>query len=180
MPERPVKVFFSYAREDDGLRKQLYRHLAVLRRERSIDAWYDGELIPGQPWRPEILAQLEASQVIVMLVSSDFLASDFCTSVEMELNRAVDTRVDADGGMPPTLHLEDDALYEVESLLGQEHARWQLFALGGAAPLADHYSVPPARDASFGDRRVGASSTSLLSSQQAKVEHEIRKLGANK
>lgn len=84
MPNRLVKVFFSYAREDSELREQLYRHLAVLRRERSIDAWYDGELIPGQPWRPEILAQLEESQVVVMLVSSDFLASDFCTSVEME------------------------------------------------------------------------------------------------
>ncbi len=84
MPERPVKVFFSYAREDSELREQLHRHLAVLRREGSIEAWYDGELLPGQPWRPEILAQLEESQVIVMLVSSDFLASDFCTSVEME------------------------------------------------------------------------------------------------
>jgi branched-chain amino acid transport system substrate-binding protein len=81
--EKKPEVFLCYAREDELLRRELEKQLIILGREGLIDVWYDGEIIAGTEWRPAIEYHLNSAQVILLLVSPDFLASDYCYSVEM-------------------------------------------------------------------------------------------------
>lgn len=81
---RMIEVFFSYAHEDEKLRDELAKHLKLLERQGVIKAWYDREISAGDEWKSEIEKQLNSAQIILLLVSSDFLASDFCWSVELE------------------------------------------------------------------------------------------------
>jgi formylglycine-generating enzyme required for sulfatase activity len=81
----PVKVFYVYAHEDEALREELDRHLRGLRHQGVITDWYDRRLIPGNTeWRGQVDTHLEAAQLILLLISSDFIASDYCWDVEMQ------------------------------------------------------------------------------------------------
>lgn len=78
-----AKVFFSYAHEDEALRDQLEKHLTLLTREGVIDTWHDRRIGPGGSIAQEIDAALETADIVLLLVSSDFLASDYCHDIEM-------------------------------------------------------------------------------------------------
>ena len=78
-----ISVFISYAHEDAALRDRLAKHLRLLERRGVIAAWDDRQITGGTEWRPQIHQQLAAAQVILLLISADFLASDFCYDVEM-------------------------------------------------------------------------------------------------
>jgi TIR domain len=80
---QPLSVFYCYAREDRALRDELDKHLADLRRSGLIKAWYDGEILPGASWEKEIETHLKTAHVILLLVSADFIHSDYCYSKEM-------------------------------------------------------------------------------------------------
>jgi TIR domain-containing protein/uncharacterized protein DUF4062 len=81
--KKPPRLFYSYAREDAGLREELAKHLRVLERNRIIESWYDNMLPPGAEWSDKIAEELEKADIVVLLVSSDFLDSDYCYTVEM-------------------------------------------------------------------------------------------------
>lgn len=81
---RTPRLFYSYAHEDTGLREEMAKHLRVLERNRVIHSWYDNMIAPGVEWSREIADQLRQADIIVLLVSSDFLDSDYCYTVEME------------------------------------------------------------------------------------------------
>src|SRR2546421_498610 len=87
-PIEAVEVFFSYAHEDAELRKRLEQHFSFLKREKMISQWYDGEIKAGREWRGEIESHLNSADVILLLISAAFAASDFCYSTEM--NRAME------------------------------------------------------------------------------------------
>jgi hypothetical protein len=84
----PLRLFYSYSHADERLLEQLLNHLALLRRQGLITEWYDRDIDAGDRWREEISRELEAADLILLLVSSDFLASDFC--YEEEMKRAVE------------------------------------------------------------------------------------------
>jgi len=77
------EVFISYAHEDQAFRKELDKHLSNLKRQQLISAWYDGDIMPGTEWQPQIMHHLQTDQIILLLISADFMASDFCYSIEM-------------------------------------------------------------------------------------------------
>jgi TIR domain len=79
-----LEVFISYSHRDKGLRGELEKHLANLKRQQLITSWYDGDIIPGAEWQQEIIHHLNSAQLILLLVSADFMDSDFCYSIEME------------------------------------------------------------------------------------------------
>ena len=83
MLKNPVDVFISYSHADDALRRELEIHLALLKRQGFLRVWHDHEIQAGQPWRGEIDERLEHAALILLLISPDFLASDFCYDVEM-------------------------------------------------------------------------------------------------
>ncbi len=80
----PVKLFFSYAHEDEDLRNGLEEHLAILKRKGIISTWHDRKIGAGREWASEISNELESAQIILLLVSSSFIASDYCYSIEMD------------------------------------------------------------------------------------------------
>ncbi len=79
-----IEVFFSYAHEDEALRDELAKHLKLLERQGAIAAWYDREITAGTEWAGEIDAHLKTAGVILLLISADFLASDYCWDVELQ------------------------------------------------------------------------------------------------
>lgn len=79
-----ITVFYSYAHEDESLREQLEKRLSMLRRQGLISEWHDRQIAAGTEWAKEIDAHLETASVILLLVSSDFLASDYCYDIEMQ------------------------------------------------------------------------------------------------
>jgi hypothetical protein len=77
-------VFISYAREDDDLRKELDKHLSELKRQKLIKVWHNQNISPGTEWEREVHTYLDMADIILLLISPDFMASKFCYSVEME------------------------------------------------------------------------------------------------
>ena len=85
----PWNVFYSYSHVDAELRQQLGTWLAPLRQQHRIVEWHDRRIEPGADWQTEISAALDSAHLIMLLVSADFLASEYCFGVEVEraLNR---------------------------------------------------------------------------------------------
>src|SRR5712692_5381827 len=80
----PVEVCCSYAHEDEAWRQKLETHLSLLKRQGLVSLWHDRLIRPGTDWTKAIDTNLETASVILLLVSADFLASDYCYGVEMQ------------------------------------------------------------------------------------------------
>ena len=78
-----TKVFISYSHADKSWFKRLSVHLRPLVRDQSIDVWADTQIAPGSEWRVEIKKAIDSASVAVLLVSADFLASDFIVRDEL-------------------------------------------------------------------------------------------------
>jgi hypothetical protein len=78
-----IEVFISYAHEDRGFVEELEKHLGILKRQQIILSWYDGNIVPGTEWESQIMQHLNRAQIILLLVSADFIGSDFCYGIEM-------------------------------------------------------------------------------------------------
>lgn len=92
-----LKVFVSYSHRDERLRDHLDAHLSPLKRMHIIHAWHDRKIQPGQDFDEIIRKQLNSADLILLLVSPDFLNSEYCYSNEMahalERHRAGEARV---------------------------------------------------------------------------------------
>jgi len=112
----PYRVFISYAREDESFRKSLTSHLSMLKSRGFIETWHDREILPGQNWADQIDEHLGSSDIILLLVSADFLASQYCSEIELtyalEMERTGRARVipvilrSCDWGASRFAHLE--------------------------------------------------------------------------
>ena len=76
-------VFVSYARQDQLWLARVLTHLRPLERDGHIDVWSDQGLQPGYDWEAIIRKRLEAARVAILLLSADFLASDFIAKIEL-------------------------------------------------------------------------------------------------
>jgi len=97
----PVEVFCSYAHADEIWRQKLETHLSLLRRQGLVSLWHDLLIRPGTDWAEAISNHLETASVILLLVSADFLASDYCYSVEMQ--RALERQEAGEARVVPIL-----------------------------------------------------------------------------
>ncbi|ARV58943.1 hypothetical protein BZZ01_10120 [Nostocales cyanobacterium HT-58-2] len=92
-----IEVFFSYAHEDEKLRDQLEKHLSLLKRQGVITGWHDRKIGAGKEWKNEIDTHLNTAQIILLLISSAFIASNYCWDIEvkqaMERHEAKEARV---------------------------------------------------------------------------------------
>jgi len=79
-----ARVFVSYSHIDQGLRTQLDVHMAMLKRQDHAEVWTDHCIRPGEPFDARISDALEAADVILLLVSPEFLHSDYCVTIEMQ------------------------------------------------------------------------------------------------
>jgi hypothetical protein len=83
----PVKLFYSFAAEDEGHRSTLERHLATLKFSGLVADWHHRNVSAGEDWRAAVDEHLDAADVVLVLVSVDFLASDYL--IGDELRRAL-------------------------------------------------------------------------------------------
>jgi hypothetical protein len=79
-----AKVFFSYSHDDEQFRDQLEKHLALLKREQLIESWHDRRITAGSLVDREIDQQLEQADIVLLLISASFVASDYCYGIEMQ------------------------------------------------------------------------------------------------
>ena len=88
----PVRLFYSYAHEDEKLRAELERHLKILQHRGLIQPWHDRAIVPGALWDAEIAQQLLQADLVLLLLSSYFMGSDYILGVELKtaLRRAAE------------------------------------------------------------------------------------------
>lgn len=79
-----IEVFYSYVQEDEQLAEKLRRHLVLLKRQELITDWHAGKVIPGLQASEQIKEHLDSAKIILLLISTDYLSSDFQYTVEME------------------------------------------------------------------------------------------------
>src|SRR5215470_11802853 len=78
-----IEIFCCYAREDQPLLQQLRNHLMPLQRQGLIQIWSDTNINAGEEWEKAVEQHLEIAEIILLLISSDFMASEYCYSKEM-------------------------------------------------------------------------------------------------
>ncbi|MEO1401436.1 MAG: TIR domain-containing protein [Cyanobacteria bacterium J06635_1] len=86
--DKKIELFLSYSHADENLRDELVKHLTLLTRQQVISAWHDRNISAGTEWASQISQHLETARVILLLISADFLASDYC--YDIELHRAME------------------------------------------------------------------------------------------
>lgn len=77
-----ARVFISYSHVDEALRDELEVHLSMLKRQGLVDVWHDRRLLAGEHLDWTISKELDEADVILLLVSPNFLASDYCYKIE--------------------------------------------------------------------------------------------------
>jgi tetratricopeptide (TPR) repeat protein len=80
----PIEVFYSYADADEPLRHEMEKHLSLLRREGLIATWHKRQIIAGTDWAETLDRHLNTASVILLLISANFVASDYCYGREMQ------------------------------------------------------------------------------------------------
>ena len=77
-------AFISYSHKDKAFCQELKKHLSNLQHQHILSPWYDEDISPGTEWEPQIMAHLNSAHIILLLISADFMASDFCYTIEMQ------------------------------------------------------------------------------------------------
>lgn len=78
-----ISLVFSYSHVDEALRNELEKHLSPLKRMEKITTWHDRRIDPGLEFEHQIDHYFFEADIILLLISSDFIASDYCYQVEM-------------------------------------------------------------------------------------------------
>lgn len=96
-----VKVFFSYSHKDENLRDELEIHLSSLKRQGIIETWHDRRIGAGKELYNEIDSNMESADIILLLISPYFIASDYCYNIEME--RAIERHNNGEARVIPVI-----------------------------------------------------------------------------
>jgi len=86
--KKPLTVFYSYSHRDEKLRNVLATHLSILKRQGIINEWHDRKIVGGEDWESAIEENLESAEIVLLLISPDFIASDYCWGKEMTVSLA--------------------------------------------------------------------------------------------
>lgn len=83
MTKHSARIFVSYSHRDEEHKDRLLIHLKLMERQKLIAPWDDRQIVPAEDWEPPILSHLENADLILLLISTDFLVSDFCWHQEL-------------------------------------------------------------------------------------------------
>lgn len=81
---RTMNVFYSYAHEDEDLRQRLQTHLGVLKYQQLLSDWHDRKIHAGEEWAKKIQVHLNTADILLLLISPDFLNSSSINGIEMK------------------------------------------------------------------------------------------------
>ena len=81
---KALNLFVSYAHVDEVLKIELLKHLEPLRRLSLIEDWHDRKIKPGEEWGKSISSNLEKADIILLLISIDFINSNYCFDIELD------------------------------------------------------------------------------------------------
>jgi type II secretory pathway predicted ATPase ExeA/tetratricopeptide (TPR) repeat protein len=127
--KKAVKVFYSYAHEDEGHREELEKALKSLRHKGEIEEWHDRKISAGEEWRQAIDYSLEEADLIILLVSRDFMNSDYCHDVEvrraLERHREGSARVVPIIVRPSDWQVEDFSILQALPTDGRAVTTWR-------------------------------------------------------
>lgn len=79
-----LKVFISYSHKDEDFKDNLVKHLSPLKRLGLVEEWHDRKISAGDEWDKVISGNLEEANIILLLVSIDFITSKYCYEIELE------------------------------------------------------------------------------------------------
>ncbi len=79
-----LTAFISYAHEDEKLKLELDKHLKPLERQNLIETWHDGKISAGSEWNKVISDRMKNADIVLLLISIDFINSYYCYEVELE------------------------------------------------------------------------------------------------
>ena len=97
----PLTLFYSYAHKDESSRTELETHLKILERQGLIQPWKDRDIEASEEWRKEISERLESADIILLVISANFIHSDFCYNTEMK--RAMERQAKGDARVIPVI-----------------------------------------------------------------------------
>ena len=83
MKRPPLKLFYSYAHEDESVRDRIDEYLELLARQNLIVRWHDRNILPGSEWDSTITEALASADIILLLISKSFQASDYIRDYEI-------------------------------------------------------------------------------------------------
>ena len=126
-----IEVFYSYSHVDELLEKELQKHLSLLKRQGIIREWHDRKITAGTEWRGQIDQHLNSAGMILLLISADFLASDYC--YDIELKRALERHHRGEARVIPVILREVD-------LQTDEFARLQCLPTDGKPMTSKSWS----------------------------------------
>lgn len=101
METESVQVFYSYAHEDERHRENLRKQLRSLQRRQLISQWHDRDIEAGEEWDPEIKRQLNAADIVLLLISENFIDSDY--SWDCEMTRAMERHEEGTARIIPVI-----------------------------------------------------------------------------
>ena len=90
-PKLPKKLFISYSSKNSEFIRRFETHLAVLKAAKHIEPWYDRMIEPGSKWDDTIRTEMEKSDIVIFLISPDFLATSYI--MDIEVKKALDMEV---------------------------------------------------------------------------------------
>jgi internalin A len=85
--EKKLRVFFSYSHKNEIYRDELDKHFTMLRRSGRIETWHDRKIVAGENWDNKIREQLETADLVLLMISADFLYSDYIWEQELGIVR---------------------------------------------------------------------------------------------
>lgn len=95
------KVFISYSHRDEAFKESLDEHLCLMQRTGLVEIWHDRKIVPGQEWDKQIDVRLEQADVIIFLISSSFISSEYCYDIEVK--KAIELHVQKKAVLIPVI-----------------------------------------------------------------------------
>lgn len=89
---KPLNVFVSYSHRDKKHLLKLKAHLAGLELEGAIRCWWDGLIEPGVLWERSLISAIESADIVVLLLTADFINSNYCVETELKSARERERR----------------------------------------------------------------------------------------
>lgn len=108
LSEKPVEVFISYTHDDDELKNELIKHLSTMKRNGEIQVWHGRMIAAGREWEGQVDEHLETADLILLLISASFIASDYCWDIE--LRRAMERHENGTARVVPLILRETDLI----------------------------------------------------------------------